>query len=182
MIRQIRGTVLETTAQSALIEVAGFGLQVFMTDAPTLTVGAEAVLKTYLCIKQDGVDLYGFQSDEDRTFFELLLTVSGVGPKTALSIFQRSTRDSLSRAIGTRDVTYLTRVVGLGKKAAEKLVVELSEKVGVGEAEHPGEDSDVFDTLVALGYTEREARSALARVPLHIHGRDERLKAALSSS
>jgi Holliday junction DNA helicase RuvA len=103
-----------------------------------------------------------------------------VGPKTALSIFSRGTRESLEGAIATRDISYLTRVVGLGKKAAEKLVVELSEKMSVSTEQHDGDDAEVFDTLVALGYTDREARNALAALPIHITGRDARLKAALA--
>ena len=110
------------------------------------------------------------------------LGVPGVGPKTALSLLRRAPREALEGAIAKRDIPYLTRVVGLGKKAAEKLAVELSEKVGVGGASHEGEDADVFDTLVALGYTDREARRALTLIPADITGKDARLKAALSSA
>ncbi|HEX2792109.1 MAG TPA: Holliday junction branch migration protein RuvA, partial [Candidatus Paceibacterota bacterium] len=137
-------------------------------------------LKTYLCIKQDGVDLYGFPTEEDRRFFELLVSVSGVGPKTAMSIFRKAPRQALEGAIGSRDLTYLTRVLGLGKKAAEKLIVELAEKMS-GDAVQGDADAEVFDTLIALGYTEREARRTLALLPSTLIGKDERLKAALTS-
>jgi Holliday junction DNA helicase RuvA len=103
-----------------------------------------------------------------------------VGPKTALSILRRAPRENLEAAIGKRDVQYLTRVVGLGKKAAEKLVVEISEKIGVTESSEGGEDAEVFDTLVALGYTEREARKAVGAIPSTIVGKEARLKSALS--
>lgn len=179
MIRQIRGTVLESELAGAVIDVSGWGVFVRLPAGTMLPVGSEATLRTFLAIKQDGVDLYGFLNDEDLRFFELLLTVSGVGPKTALSIFSRASREALQGAIAKRDISYLTRVVGLGKKAAEKLAVELSEKVEAGGGTHDGEDAEVFDTLIALGYTEREARQALAAVPLHVTGRDARLKAAL---
>lgn len=179
MIRELSGTVLSVEPSSAVIDVGGWGVQVHLTAADTLAEGATVRFKTYLCISQNGVDLYGFRDEADRAFFELLLQVSGVGPKTALSILRRGTRETLTGAIGTRDLTYLTRVVGLGKKAAEKLIVELAEKVGPATA-HDVDDAEVFDTLVALGYTEREARATLARVPLTITGKDERLKAALS--
>ncbi|MDB4992500.1 MAG: Holliday junction branch migration protein RuvA, partial [Parcubacteria group bacterium] len=100
----------------------------------------------------------------------------------ALSIMTKAPRESLENAIAIRDISYLTRVVGLGKKAAEKLAVELSEKIiPTGENTQGTVDSEVIDTLIALGYTEREARSALARVPLSVDGRDARLKAALSN-
>ena len=179
MIRQIRGKVLEAGVASATIEVAGFGVLVRMADASGLTAGEEACLATHLAVKQDGMEFYGFADALDRDFFEKLLGVSGVGPKTALSILRRAPRAALMGAIGTRDLEYLTKVVGLGKKAAEKLLVELSEKVG--EAAHDGADGEVFDTLVALGYTEREARKAVQLIPEATSGKDARLRAALSA-
>jgi holliday junction DNA helicase RuvA len=182
MIRQIRGTVLDVDLTGATIDVSGWGVFVRLPAGTALTTGSEATLLTYLSIKQDGADLYGFTSKEDLRFFELLLTVSGIGPKTALSIMSRASREALEGAIGKRDISYLTRVVGLGKKAAEKIAVELSEKIDVGDGEHGGEDAEVFDTLVALGYTEREARKALSGVPMHVTGRDARLKAALGGT
>ena len=179
MIRQIRGKVLEAGVASATIEVAGFGVLVRMADASGLTAGEEACLATHLAVKQDGMEFYGFADALDRDFFEKLLGVSGVGPKTALSILRRAPRAALMGAIGTRDLEYLTKVVGLGKKAAEKLLVELSEKVG--EAAHDGADGEVFDTWVALGYTEREARKAVQLIPEATSGKDARLRAALSA-
>jgi Holliday junction DNA helicase RuvA len=179
MIRQIKGTVIEAELAGATVDVGGWGVFVRLPAGTILPVGSEVTLVTFLAVKQDGVELYGFMSKEDLRFFELLLTVSGIGPKTALSIFSRASRESLEGAIGKRDISYLTRVVGLGKKVAEKIAVELSEKIEVGAREHEGEDAEVFDTLVALGYTEREARTALASVPLHVTGRDSRLKSAL---
>jgi len=180
MIRQIRGTVIETTPTSAVIDVNGWGVSVQVPVGTKLTEGKDVMLRTYLAVGQNGVELYGFETPEDLAFFELLLTVSRVGPKTALSIFSRASREALEDAIAKRDISYLTRVAGLGKKAAEKLAVELSEKVSASGKTHGDEDAEVFDTLVALGYTEREARKALTAVPLHINGRDARLKAALS--
>lgn len=179
MIRNIRGTVLSLDGECAVVDVAGWGVEVSMPATESLSVGTLVELKTYLAISQNGIDLYGFLTDEDRKFFELTLCVSGVGPKTALSLLRRAPRESLERAIGSRDVVYLTRVVGLGKKAAEKFVVELADKIGAKEA-HADEDAEVFDTLVALGYTEREARRTLQAIPSDTAGKDARLKAALS--
>lgn len=179
MIREIRGKVLSVGATSAVIDVAGFGVQVHMGTPSALTAGAEARLATYLAVKQDGMELYGFTDTADRDFFELLLSVSGVGPKTAMSVLRRAPREALIGAIGKRNLPYLTKVVGLGKKSAEKMLVELSEKVG--DAAHDDADGEVFDTLVALGYTEREARKALQAIPERVQGKDARLKAALSN-
>ncbi len=180
MIRQIRGKVLNVGLVSAVIEVAGFGVEVRMSAPQTLTPGSEALLATHLALKQDGLELYGFPDAADRDFFELILSVSGVGPKTALSVLRRAPREALEGAIGTRDLAYLTKVVGLGKKSAEKMLVELADKIGPHS--HAREDGEVFDTLVALGYTEREARKALQAIPGSAVGKESRLKAALSAN
>lgn len=179
MIREIRGTVLGTEDGGVVVDVSGFGVFVYLASTADLAEGTPVSLKTYMCFRQDGADLYGFRDDGERRFFELLVSVPGVGPKTALSILRKAPREALEGAIGARDLDYLTRVIGLGKKAAEKLMVELSEKVG-GTSAPDTDDAEVFDTLVALGYTEREARGALAKVPKSVSGKDARLKAALS--
>lgn len=179
MIRQVRGTVAGTEPGGIILDISGWGAFIYMSAPEAYAEGQEITLKTYLAVKQDGMDLYGFPDEAERRFFELLVGVPGVGPKTALGILRKAPREALEGAIGTRDLDYLTRVIGLGKKAAEKLLVELSEKVG-GAKTHDTDDSEVFDTLVALGYTEREARAALSRVPASVLGKDARLKAALS--
>ena len=182
MIKQIRGTVLSIEPAGVVVDVGGWGVFVHLAAPATLTEGVEVSLRTHMTVKQDGIDLYGFTDEHDLRLFTLFLTVSGVGPKTALSILTRAPRESLEQAIALRDITYLTRVAGLSKKAAEKLAVELSEKMDVTATEQQGStDAEVFDTLVALGYTDREARKALASVPLSVEGRDDRLRAALSA-
>lgn len=179
MIRQISGKVLATSTGSVVVNVAGIGLEIKMNAPETLTVGREATLATHLVVKKDGVDLYGFVDPADRDFFELVLSVSGVGPKTALNVLKRANREVLAGAISTRDLDYLTKVVGLGKKSAEKMLVELADKVSA--TVHDDADSEVFDTLVALGYTEREARSTMVSIPHDVSGKDARLKAALAA-
>lgn len=181
MIRELRGKVLSIEPLGVVVEVAGFGIFVYLTNPQTLSVGKEASFKTYLAVKQDGMELYGFTDEADRRFFELSLTVSGVGPKTALSLLRRAPREKVEEAITKRDLAYLTKVVGLGKKSAEKLMVEIGERIQPSSGSVPGEDAEVFDTLVALGYTEREARKALAGIPETISGKDARLRAALSA-
>jgi len=182
MIRQIRGTVLSIEREGVVVEVAGgIGLFVRVPLPEAITLDAETTLFTHLAVKQDGLELCGFPDPADLAFFELLLQVSGVGPKTALSILKRAPREALENAIAKRDIPYLTRVVGLGKKAAEKLAVELSEKMSGNDGDN-GTDAEVFDMLVALGYTEREARKALTGVSADVLGTDARFKAALSSN
>lgn len=182
MIRQIQGTVLSVEPSGIVVDVAGFGILAHVPSPEAFAVGDSVTLKTHLAVKQDGPELYGFADPADLRFFELALSVSGVGPKTALSLLRRAPRENLETAIGKRDVAYLTRVVGLGKKAAEKLVVEISEKMGETARVESGEDAEVFDTLVALGYTPKEARHALNAVPAEVVGKEARLKAALSSN
>jgi len=181
MIREIRGKVLSVEPLGAVIEVAGFGVYVHLPNPSLVLLGKEVSLKTYLAVKQDGLELYGFTDEADRRFFELCLSVSGVGPKTALSILRRAPRDKIEEAIAKRDLKYLTSVVGLGKKSAEKLMVEIGERIQLSGGSVVGEDAEVFDTLIALGYTEREARKALAGIPQTVSGKDARLRAALSS-
>ena len=181
MIREVRGTVLSVEREGVVVDVAGWGALVHVAHPDAYLAGDAVTLKTHLAIRQDGIELYGFPDAEDRAFFELALSVSGVGPKKALSLLRLAPREALEGAIAKRDVGYLTRVVGLGKKAAEKIIVELAEKMGA-DAAHDDADADVFDTLVALGYTEREARKALAGVPSSVAGKDARLKAALGAA
>lgn len=179
MIRQITGEVLHVGLVSAVVDVAGLGIEVRMSSPQALALGSTATLATHLAVKQDGLELYGFTDAADRDFFERMLSVSGIGPKTALAVLRKAPRGSIESAIGARDLSYLTKVVGLGKKSAEKMLVELADKMD-GTA-HSKEDGEVFDTLVALGYTEREARRALQAVPEHTVGKEARLKAALGT-
>lgn len=181
MIRQIRGTVLSVEPATIVVDVAGWGVEVNVAAANTFAQGKEVSLFTHMAVKQDAIELYGFADKDDLRFFELALSVSGVGPKTAMNLLRRAPRQNLEAAIGKRDVVYLTKVVGLGKKAAEKLVVEISEKLS-GSGAVDDKDAEIMDTLVALGYTEREARKAVGAIPSDIAGKDARLKAALSAS
>ena len=181
MIREIRGTVLSVEQTGIVVDIAGWGVFVAVSAPEAFSIDELVRLKTHLAVKQDGMDLYGFADAADLRFFELCLSVSGVGPKTALSILRRAPRENLEQAIAKRDVSYLTRVVGLGKKAAEKLVVEISEKIATNDSLESGEDGEVFDTLVALGYTDREARKAVSAIPASTVGKEARLKWALSA-
>lgn len=179
MIRSIRGTVVSCESAGIVIDMSGWGVFVFVPHSEAFSIGDEVTLRTHLAVKQDGMDLYGFTDEGGLRFFELLLSVSGIGPKTALSVLKRAPREQVESAVAKRDIQYLTRVVGLGKKSAEKLVVEISEKIGA-HTNVGSEDAEVLDTLVALGYTEREARKAVMGIPSEIVGKEARLKAALS--
>ncbi len=180
MIREIRGPVLSVEAGGIIINVAGFGILASVPSPDAFSVGETVALKTHLAVKQDGMELYAFKEPADLRFFELVLKVPGVGPKTAINLLRRAPRASLEEAIARKDLSYLTKVAGLGKKSAEKLLVEIAEKITASGTGEVGEDGQVFDTLVALGYTEREAREAVHAIPKDIEGQDARLKSALS--
>lgn len=179
MIRTIEGIVQSADKGDVIVTVAGFGLRIHTNEDVSLTVGKRVLFATHMVLRQDGVQLYGFTDIKDRDFFELLLTVSGFGPKTTLALLRKATRKQLEVAIANHDVEYLTKVVGLGKKSAGKLVLELAEKITLSDAQQKNTDAEVFEMLIALGYTDRDAQKALSTVPSTVVGNEQRLKVAL---
>ncbi|MDQ1702382.1 MAG: holliday junction helicase RuvA [Frankiaceae bacterium] len=180
MIASVSGVVTAVTTEVAIIEVGGFGIAVLCT-APTLTklrVGEQARLSTSLVVREDSLTLFGFADEAERTTFELLQTATGVGPKLAQAVLSTLTPGELRHAILTEDLAALMRVSGVGKKGAQRLVLELAERVGVlphlaGVPEArpaaratngPAWADHVRSALVSLGYSPREADEAVARV------------------
>ncbi|XKT75322.1 MAG: Holliday junction branch migration protein RuvA [Patescibacteria group bacterium UBA2103] len=183
MIATMSGTVTDTKGHSIILSVVGIGFTIHMTqyDIDALHIGDEVTLYTHLALREHAVDLYGFADEKTLSFFELLLGVSGVGPRSALSITNLAPVETLMEAVAAKDISYLTRVAGVGKKMAEKVVLELKDKMPETSGAPLGEDTEILDTLIALGYKEREAKKALQSVPNTITNKDERLKAALKS-
>lgn len=183
MIGSLRGTVVGTIRADLLLEVSGVGYRVSVT-ALTLTSileGQELFLYTHEAVRETADDLYGFLEKEDLVWFELLLTVSGIGPKSALAIVNAVDRKSLQQAISRNDAKSLSGAFGIGKKTAEKIVLELKEKVGavevsVGENES---DGDVVDALVGLGYSLKEARDAVRAIPRTFSSTEEKIREAI---
>ncbi len=170
MIASVTGKVSSHTKNSIIVEtVSGLGYEIHLTpgDRLTSTVGSSKHFFTYLKISDQAQDLYGFLTIEAREFFTLLLTVSGVGPKTALNILSLGSLDTIQAALARGDVKYLTAVQGMGKKTAERLVVELKSKmqnVNVRADETsviPSLLGEVIDGLVAMGYSQQEAREVV---------------------
>lgn len=187
MIGRLSGTYIATTRSGeALIDVRGVGYAVRTTQSGFAALAqnpAQATLLIHTSVKEDAIDLYGFPDEEELSFFKLLLEVSGIGPKTALGILNLAGVETLRGAIAAGDASYLTRVSGVGKKSAERIVVELKDKLakeGYGR-EHGGrrEDSDVLDALVGLGYSLDEARTALRSVPSEMTDLNDRVRGAL---
>jgi Holliday junction DNA helicase RuvA len=186
MIGSITGTPTIVTDKYALIDVAGIGYKVFLTTGTLSDITKDhdnITLFTHLIVREDALDLYGFTTMQERDFFELLISVSGVGPKGALGILSVSSIDNLKKAIASSEVSYLTSVSGIGKKTAEKVVIELRDKLAIFKTDENGftlrGDSDVIEALKTLGYTQNEARDALQQIPNTITDTNTKIKEAL---
>jgi Holliday junction DNA helicase RuvA len=184
MIGYLEGTVRSSTLGSVILLVGGVGYKVALTKETVshFLPGTEIAVFTYLAVREDVLDLYGFETEEELRLFELLLTVSGIGPKSALGILDIASVETLRSAIGSGNAAYLTTVSGIGKKTAEKIVLELRDKVGIG-TEASGAalkgDSEALEAMRSLGYTSQEARDALRQVPQEITKSNDRLREAL---
>lgn len=169
MISYIKGTILSKTKQAIVVMTSGgIGYKVHMPPAHIMefTSNQDVELFTYMRVTDQSHDLFGFNTAEEKQFFELLLTVSGVGPKSAMNVLTIGSIDQIKDAIARQDVKYLTAVQGMGKKTAERLVVELKSKVEAStfakdEEKNGGVLGEVIDGLVALGYSKEEARSVV---------------------
>lgn len=186
MISHLTGRLIHKTERHFVIDVGGVGYKVAATSETIQKCPPhnETSLWTHLAIREDAHDLYGFLEKTDCDFFELLITVSGIGPKSALGILNVADVKTLHKAITTGDTSYLTKVSGIGKKTAEKIVRELKEKIGTTSKEgftSVREEVDEVEALKSLGYSSQEAREALARVDNKIIGTSARVKAAIKN-
>lgn len=167
MIAYLKGQILSVGLRSVLLLVDGVGYEVFVKNSTIsqYKIGQESDFYIFSYIKEDAFDLYGFINHEELEFFKKLLSVSGVGPKSALNILGLAEVKELKRAISQGDFLFLQQVSGIGKKTAERLVVELKEKF-IDEISSAGQtssssDKQVIDALISLGYKEREAIEAI---------------------
>lgn len=183
MIRSIEGTLSRYESDAAIVVVGGIGYAIRVTEDTVrrTKIGEPVFFFTHFAVREQSHDLYGFLSEHERTLFELLLHVSGIGPKSALNILSVASIDSIKNAVRDQNPSYLSKTSGLGKKTAEKIVHELKEKmVFLGEATGVVHgDEDALEALTSMGYTLPEARDALKLVPIHVTGGPERLKEAL---
>lgn len=184
MISHLAGTVTYANGSFAIIDVSGVGYKVHAT-AQTLAVihiGEKLTLWTYLAVRESALDLYGFLEYEELGFFEKLLLVSGIGPKSALAIMGLAPVATLSSAILSRDPAYLTKISGIGKKTAQKIILELHDKltnIGAFSPRIAQGDTDILLALESLGYSSPSAREAVQKLPDTIQGTNDRLKEAL---
>lgn len=170
MITQLAGTVAHKDIRYVVLDVHGVGYKVYASAETIERLSTDKPVRiwTHQVIREDSADLYGFELKDELEFFELLIGISGIGPKTALGILNLASLSTLKRAIVSGDSTYLTKVSGIGKKNAEKIVLELKDKLIAvfDETESPDAQShnDSLEALKSLGYSEREARDALKKV------------------
>ena len=177
MIASLTGTVEAVGLDHAVVAVGGVGMLVQATPATLagLTVGRDARLATSLVVREDSLTLFGFADDDERTVFETLQTVSGVGPRLALAMLAVHTPEGLRRAVASEDLTALMKVPGIGRKGAQRIVLELTDRLGPpasdaagGPAASPrsanGHHDEVVQALVGLGWNLKQAQQAVESV------------------
>jgi Holliday junction DNA helicase RuvA len=184
MIRRLRGTPAAVEDDGFVVEVGGVGYFVQATRSARrkAEAGGEVVLETYLHVREDALQLYGFGEAAERELFEQLLSVSGVGPKVALAIVSGSSPADLRRAVALEDTARFQAIPGIGKKTAQRVVLELKEKLDApAEAPAPKEELVAREALVELGFSVGDAERALAEVDPELPA-EERVRLALRSA
>lgn len=186
MISYLEGKTEFRGEKFIVVNVGGVGYKIFSIQETLKKIpekGGEVKLWTHLYVREDALELYGFLHPAELDLFETLIHISGIGPKGALGVLAIAPVDTLKKAIAAGDTSYLTRVSGIGRKTAEKIVLELKEKMaGKGilvDAPELKEEADALEALVSLGYSQREAREALSQVPAEIISVERRVKEAL---
>ena len=174
MIGSIKGKVIKKTEKFVIVETGlpaqagGVGYKISVspdTVSKAKKVGEEISLWIHTHVREDILDLYGFLDYEELEFFELLIGVSGIGPKGALVILSVATIETLKKAISSGDLAYLTKISGIGRKTAEKILLELRDKVGEETQGSLQGELDALEALKSLGYSQNEARDALKKIP-----------------
>ena len=188
MIATLRGEIVQIEDTALIVEVGGVGLRVFV-PAPLrgrMKAGETILLYTHLVVREDALTLYGFESQSDRDLFNALLGVDGVGPKVALSVLSTLTLDTVQRAVFNEESEVLSRVPGVGKKTAQKIVLYLHDRLKPADAlakvaAMSDTDSEVLAALTALGYSVIEAQTAIQSIPKEApDDTEERLRLALT--
>jgi Holliday junction DNA helicase RuvA len=185
MIAYLDGKVVLVRDGSVIINVGGVGYKVGVGPelVNKLHVGDKIQVYTYTQVREDILALYGFETLADLDLFELLISVSGIGPKAAMGILSAASVDKIRASIVNQDPTLLSSVSGVGKKTAEKVVIELKNKVGATGSlfDAHGKAEDVYEALTQLGFKPNEARDAIASMPADCVGPENQLKYCLSN-
>lgn len=187
MIASITGRVQEILNDSLVVQVGGVGLQVYVPAAARnqQRVGESVFLYTYLVVREDALTLFGFETHEEREYFILLLGVNGIGPRLSLNVLSVLTPDAIRRAVFHEQADILSRVPGVGKKTAQKIVLQLQDRLPMAPGLEPvtaasDQDLQVMEALTALGYSVVEAQGAIQSIPRDAPDDiEERLRLAL---
>lgn len=185
MIAKVTGQAILVSNSFVIIEANKIGYKVFLPAHIIKTVSVfekEYSFFTYLAVRETSLDLYGFDNLEELDLFEMLIGVSGIGPKSALAILGITSIETLKQAIASGETSYLTKVSGIGRKSAEKIVVELRDKLSSDLNSTEGgfrQSEEALDVLQALGYSMREAREAMQKVGGGFESLNEKVKEAL---
>jgi Holliday junction DNA helicase RuvA len=190
MIAFVHGMAVDMTESSVVVEAGGIGYEIYMTgaDLSEIRMGEDVKVHTYFSVREDAMKLYGFRAKDDLQMFKLLLGVNGVGPKAALGVLAGITADELRFAILSDDVKTLSKAPGIGKKTAQKLILELKDKInkGVSEISIPtaqvqtgGAMNDVVAALTVLGYSSSEIAPVLNKLDISGMTTEEAIKAIL---
>ncbi len=168
MIGSIKGKIILKTDKFLIIETGGVGYKISVspdTLSKSFKINDDIFLWIHTHIREDAFDLFGFLDIQELEFFEMLINVSGIGPRSALTILSIASIETLRKAIGSNDITYLTKISGIGRKTAEKIIIELRDKVGKENKDGSlKEELDALEALKSLGYSQNEAREALKTV------------------
>ncbi len=187
MIGYLRGRSFDTFDKNLIIDVQGVGYLVQVTEATLVWSLSQGEIGLYIhtLVRENTLDLYGFETQNQLYFFRKLLEVSGIGPKSALGIIGLASTDTLYQALVSENIAFLSSVPGVGKKTAEKMCIELRDKLKdyarETEIEIHQDDTDVIDALVALGYSPAQAYQALSKISQEITDVNEKIKAALNA-
>ncbi len=186
MISQLEGKIVAKDLKKVVLDVHGVGYKIFISgdthEKIKKNTGEPVRFFTHLAVREDALDLYGFLDEEGLNFFGLLISISGIGPKTAMGILSGATVSTLRQAIASGDSNLLTKMGGIGKKNADKIVLELRDKIGIVEESEKSDfrgATDVLEALKSLGYPEREAREAMKQIDKKITNTSEKVKQAL---
>ena len=185
MFGHITGKIFDLKGTKTVVDNHGIGFVIHSTPSylEKLKTGMEASFWTHTAVRENDISLYGFETEEELRIFKLLITVSGVGPKSGLAILSVAGVKSIEEAVATGDTSSLTKISGIGRKTAEKIVLELNGKLVTTRKGESGtsEDVDVFDALKSLGYRERDIQESIKNLPKDLVGANEKIKYALKN-
>ncbi len=184
MIAKLSGEIVDVRDGYIVLDVNGVGYLLAVTDSLLYTEGTPLSLYTHLAVRENALDLYGFKTQDEFALFEELIKLPKIGPKTGLQILSQADVKSIQKAVAMEDPSYLSKISGIGKKSAEKIVLGLKDVLDVDDLEDTSpesasNDADVIETLITLGYSQKDALEAVQKIPKEVETTEERVKHSL---